>query len=206
MIRTITNWSRGKYIHVVRCRCSRDWWGGDVQRAQTQPYWVAWPHTPILHALHDLYNLGPPLLGDIPAFRYAEVHCNQIPQMQCRHQQLKNITSPRGGQSWEPGIYQANFSWASRGWWQWHNTIDPAIRLSSQWDATIVASPQRSLHSNWYKTFNRHNQGRSLCKLRAVTAFWDNTTPACGFCPGLPYHIACPSSVLRAMLNSGQAV
>ena len=51
------------------------------------------------NALHDLYNLGPPLLGDIPAFRYAEVHCNQIPQMQCRHQQLKNITSPRGGQS-----------------------------------------------------------------------------------------------------------
>ena len=111
-----------------------------------------------------------------------------------------------GGQSWEPGIYQVNFSWNSRGWWQWHSTIDPAIRRISQWDTTIVASPQRSLHSNWYKTFNRHNQRRSLCKLRAVTAFWDNTTPARGFCPGLPYHIACPPSVPRAMLYSGQTV
>ena len=101
MIRTITNWSRGKYIHVVRCRCSRDWWGGDVQRAQTQPYWVAWPHTPILHALHDLYNLGPPLLGDIPAFRYAEVHCNQIPQMQCPAWPLQSWTTPVG---WYPCV------------------------------------------------------------------------------------------------------
>ena len=37
-------------------------------------------------------------------------------------------------------------------------------------------------------------QGRSwsLYKIKTETAFWDNTIPAWGVCPGLRYHITCP--------------
>ena len=46
-----------------------------------------------LHTLHNTYNLGPSPLLRYPWGQVRSRHCNQIPQLQYRHQQPKSIKS-----------------------------------------------------------------------------------------------------------------
>ena len=52
------------------------------------------PHTPLPQTLCGPYHLGPALSRDVPGVRYAEVHCNQTPQTQSGHLQLRAWRGP----------------------------------------------------------------------------------------------------------------
>ena len=41
--------------------------------------------------LHDPYTLGAPLFHDGPEVKCTKAHCNQIPQMRYKQQQLRSI-------------------------------------------------------------------------------------------------------------------
>ena len=62
-----------------------------ISREQENSHLESPDHT--LHTLHNAYNLGPSPLLQYPWGQVRSRHCNQIPRLQYRHQQPKNIKS-----------------------------------------------------------------------------------------------------------------